>query len=212
MRRAAWTWLWVAVAALAGCTDLAGGGYDYGTLAVRVTVGDSTPVANAVVELYNFQRTLAFGITDTDGRHEFRFVPRGDVGVRTLAEAPPGHVQTVADGISVPQGERVDVSVAFIRPCCGRVRARIVDELGQPVAGAGLILYAMTVSAREAQSGANGEFLFTELFAENYGLEVTPPAGYALRAGDDDFVDGILVRPSSDTTVVFPLRRIAATP
>lgn len=207
MKRSRWAWVG-AVLAVAGCSEVVGEGYDYGTIAVRATVGDSLPVANVRVEMYNWQRTLAVGTTDANGRYDFDFVPFGEVGVRSYA--PPGHVATDHDGIVVPPGGRIEVPLNFYRPCCGVVRVRTQDDLGQPVPETGLVLYAATLTSIEAETGADGQHVFDELPEELYGVQIKPPAGYRLPTGSRNYVDGLTVSPSSDTTLVITLPRTAS--
>jgi hypothetical protein len=122
MKRSCWI---VCIAlVLGGCADLLRGGYDYGTVRVRVVDTEGGAMMGVDVELYTWQRPLARGITDFNGVYEFRFVPLENVGVQAFAPGGfliPEGKQAHVDDIDVPPGGRVEVELVFVK---------VVDEDG----------------------------------------------------------------------------------
>lgn len=199
---------------LAGCLDLGLPVYRYGSIIVRVKDQAGEPVPGALVVLYSPERELASSTSRESGRVVFRDVPFGQFGV--AAVPPRGYVpapgqRPFVDGIKVGEAQTDSIEIRLAKQaCCGVVRVRVVTTDSTPVAGARLILYTPRYPFANELTGADGRYVFTNVPAEEYGVRVELPTGYAVPPGGRDYLDAIRVTENSDTSVQIVLQRASA--
>jgi hypothetical protein len=165
-----------------------------GRIRVLTTDQAGSPIGGVPLVLYTSQGLVAEGKTDDRGVHDFVRVACGvQYGVRVDA---PGLVvegggRTFVDGIEVSHGDERTVSFQLER-CYGSLSVEVADRAGSPVPDAGLTLYSVRGLVAENKTDAQGRFAFAEVPCGQYGVRVTPPAGYVAQSGSGtSYVDGI---------------------
>jgi len=151
------------------------------TVEGRVVSPDGRPVPGAEVTLVSSDSASGFGFafpslfshTDGDGRYVLDGVPPGP---QTLEARAEGYRRAVRD-LEVKEG---DTTADFTLEGGFQVSGRVVDEAGNPVASAQLILIAgrTFMDTLSALSGPDGAFHFDGVQAGTFRLS-TRKAGYA---------------------------------
>ncbi len=194
----------------AGCSSLLSDGHDYGKIRVEAVTPEGEPVAGLPLTLYQATRPIAYAATDVHGRYVFEFVPFGNHGV--LAGALEGYTFTspsVQDGLIIgDNGGELEVRFTLSQ-CQGAIGITVMDQLGDPVPGARLVLYSDGPELnRFAESGADGTAEYLEVPCGEYGISVDPPEGYSVVEGQgSSFRDGIVVEDAGRAQVVFTIQR-----
>lgn len=182
-----------------------------GRIRVRVADPSGEPVAGVRLSLYTFRGQVAEAVTDASGAAEFPEAPCANLGV-SLQPGPgytfaPGRGSSFVDDLAIERGTEREISFV-VTPCAGRIRARVVDADGSPVAGAGLVLYDSRGDLAEGETGADGRFAFDPAPCGDLGMRVVPPAGYRVEEGrGSSFFDALRVEAGSDRSVEFVLSR-----
>lgn len=180
-----------------------------GTITVSVRDRDGDPVAGLAALLFDDQGGGAPDVTGDDGMLAFSDVVCGNYGVRILALSSwlGGDVRGVSfiDGLRVRRG--TDLEAAFTVPGCqGEIAARVLDQSGQPVAGATLTVYDATMDVATRASDSQGGRVFNGLVCGQYGVRVLPPSGYSVAPGrGSSFFDGLVVPDRGQVQVTFQL-------
>lgn len=107
----------IAVTAVMGCSDVFRPSYKYSTVTVTASDLDGEPVPGVRLTLYTGSMHMSYGVTGTNGRYVFAFVPAGGYGVE--AGPPdgyrwPGGADTYRI-IDVEQGEAYAAEFRFER-------------------------------------------------------------------------------------------------
>lgn len=141
-----------------------------------VTTVSGAPLPDTQVLLIDGQSLLTVGPqmsakTDAEGRYELPPIPTGDFGVRFRHER---HRVQDRTGFQVVTGAEEFQANATLE-AGRRVEGRVVDEQGQPIAGAEITI-ANPKSGGLTTSGADGRFAV-------YGLSEEPVNGLASKKG-----------------------------
>lgn len=190
----------------------------YGSLQVRVTRRDSTPVPGAALQLYTGQRPMVYAATDAGGSFTFADVPEGVYGVR--ATPPPGYVgiesliggaeSAVHDQIEMTGGTVARVSFRFLKEGTGSLGAIVRDASGAGVPQIPLTLYTPNGAFARATTDANGRAEFPGVPLGNYGMVAVRPAIYLDSAEAPlPHVDGFIVDAGSRDSATFQFARCA---
>ncbi len=164
---------------------------------------DRCPVEDSVLTLVSpFGEVLATTQPDTDGSYDFgEFATQADYTVRVDAPAECAVLgssgRTVSNrGNDGDPSSRADFSMRVIVP--HPISGRVVDDAGDPVAGAELTLSRPDGSTAVTTTGSDGQYLFDDNPAgTGYSVSVTVPAGYvadpdgAVRDGIDIALDPV---------------------
>lgn len=86
-----------------------------------------------------------------------------------------------------------------------QVRVRTQDASGAPIPDVEVVLYTGAAVMGRAYTGANGEHLFAEVAAGAYGVFIGVPPEYALRPGEQAFVDSLTIVRGARREVTFVL-------
>lgn len=193
----------MAAFALPACSDIFPPTHPYSTLDVRVVSDQGEPLAGIGLVLYDWQREMAFGQTDFEGRHTFSYIPEGGYGVWMGEPAGyrlPEGANPYIDGIGLANSDRKSVEFVLI-PVRGTLRVRTMEPDSVPVPGVRLLLYSTEGRTLEVTTGTDGLFTF-DLRVGEYGLRPTPPQGYTI---EPEYADGIAVTEDSEAEVTFVL-------
>lgn len=185
----------------------------FATVAVRVESTEGGGVGAVPVRLYTPEAVVDSGVTTPDGQYSFDSAKCGlEYGVSIAS--PFGYLlasgtQSYRDAIAVPYRVDTRFTASFrLEPCRGRILAGVVDEAGQPIAGAGVRLYTSTATVASSKTDASGQHATDQLVCQEYGIEVTPPAGFAVTPGRGrSYIDGLLVTQGAELRAHFVLRR-----
>jgi Carboxypeptidase regulatory-like domain len=195
---------------LAGCSNLATDAQPYGTIDVNTVRSNGDPVPGVQLLLYTGVRPMAYGTTGMDGKYLFRFVPRGEYGVK--ATPPDGYglpagTPDYVDRLDMAPGQHESVTFTYLPACEGSIQAFVQDSTGAPVQGAGLTLYDAQSIITMATSDANGTYTFTGLTCTTqFGVSVQAPAGYSVvQQRGSSFFDGLSLTDGEVLTVTFIL-------
>lgn len=123
------------------------------------------------------------------------------------AEPPFDRDVRIVNGRSVPILSACAAASVLVASCdewltkpslYNTVRVVVQQPAGEPVPGAQLVLYTGQRQMAYATTGANGEFVFTRVPQGTYGVQATPPSGYApvealIRTAPTTFVDNLVV-------------------
>ncbi len=209
-----------AVVAVWGCDSLLTPSV-YGSLQVKVTRRDGTPVPGVPVTAYFISRNLAIGTTDSAGTYTFRSLPAGSYGVFdklipgysrpeiVRAGPPTDHV----DKIQVVAGGTATADLTLLKEGPGTITARVTETGGAGVPGIAVSLYSGGSGvARQAVTDASGSFSFTDVPFGNWGISAVKSARY-LDSAEAPVVysDGILVDEGSLASAPFTFVPCAGT-
>lgn len=86
------------------------------------------------------------------------------------------------------------------------VRVRTQDPSGEPVPDVPVVLYTGLRIMGRSTTGLDGEHVFTEVAAGGYGVSISVPGGYSLRAGERPFVDTLTIQQGARREVTFVLQ------
>jgi len=182
-----------------GCSEFVDA-FDFGEVEVvaETRAGEGVPGADLI--LFTGTRQLEVARTGEDGRHRFRFVPFGALGLFVLN--PPGHTHLDPRYPDEPrtfrmrEGDRRTFEFVFLRHGPGGVALRVEDPEGEPIEGVGLRLSRvgppdLDPMELEAATDGSGEHVFEEVPFGHYELAVLPGPGYVVP--DPATVGGLLV-------------------
>lgn len=181
-----------------------------GAVRARAAEPDGTPVPGVPLVLFEPEGVVEEASTGDDGTHTFAELPCGDYGVRVgpvegyRLVSPP---EPFVDGLVVTHEAERTAAFTF-EACRGTIAARVVDEAGEPVEGAGLELFSPAGVLERVETGADGAHDFEALpCGRDYGVRVFPPEGYAVEPGRGSrFFDGIhLLENGAEERVTFTL-------
>lgn len=166
---------------------------------VRRTLGGVTaPVAGAPIWVANGGRRTTTG---ADGSYRIDDVP---VGTTTVWAQFPSSGRAVSVSTTVLEGQAATADLLFPDTSLGSVRGTVVDQAGQPRAGALVEIWQEVPALRlvsSARSGGDGTFL----------LENVPPGAWRLQATSAETRDGTALRNAGAATVTVPEPGASAT-
>ncbi|MDB4948254.1 MAG: hypothetical protein JWM27_903 [Gemmatimonadetes bacterium] len=181
-----------------------------GVLRVRVADRQGRPLGRVRVDVSGDDSVSAADSTAATGAAAFSLA-EGVYALHATLPAgylpPPGSPGIDLAGLRLAPGRDTTVSLVFTNECCGRVRARVTEASGAPVAGARVILYGAAGVIETATTDAAGEHLFTAAPVGNLAIRAEPPAGYHVPAGRPDYVDGIAIDLGVEKTALVVLER-----
>ncbi|MDP1890911.1 MAG: hypothetical protein Q8K55_08445 [Gemmatimonadaceae bacterium] len=180
----------------------------YGTVEVRTTRRDGTPVASVPLVLFTGLRVMGYDTTDASGAATFIRVPEG-IAYGVYAGIPEGYERPerlLGGSLSdfVPFNVRRDslptVTFQFLRIGPGTVTAQVVKQGEGPAAGAEVELYAANGVVSRQQTNADGSVSFDEVPFGVYGIRTPRPPEY--RDIDESplvSLDGLLIEDGATT-------------
>lgn len=179
-----------------------------GTVTARVRDEDGEPASGVRVLLFDAGGALEERATDSDGLAVFD-IPCDDVGVGLLPtrgwEFEDGRGVSFFDGIEVTKDSDQIFDFTVDR-CAGVIRAEVLDDTGEPVPGATLVLFTFEGVVAEAESDDSGSAVFEDVGCAGYGVSVEPPEGFTVEQGrGSSFFDGLVVEDGSEQSVTFEL-------
>lgn len=185
-----------------------------GTITVSVRDNAGSPVPNASLTAYNSERVVATGSTSTSGVWVFDRLLCGDHGVRVRAPgvwvADEVRGSAYVDGLMIHRGSALSTTLT-LRTCSATLRVRVQDASAIPVAGATVKLYTADSVYRVIGSAADGSVLFDKIPCREFGVTVTPPAGFAVATGKGlNYFDGIRMENGETAERTFVLQRAAS--
>ena len=182
------------------------------TVSVRDNLGGVVP--NARLLAYNNEGIVDSTLTATNGVQVFSNLPCLDHGVRV--RAPGGWVadetrgSAYTDGLTLHRGSALSATLT-LRVCRATLRVRVQDAAATPVTDAPVTLYTADSTYRVVGSGADGAVLFDGIPCREYGVKVTPPAGFTVAAGRGlSYFDGIRLENGETAERTFVLQRTAS--
>lgn len=157
---------------------------DLGSIALRVLEAESSSVMGGVAVSLTGPLNRS-GVTDVAGRYQALDLPPGRYAVRITRAGYRDLTlhATLQPGQALDLGDQALIADEVVATT-GKVRGQIVDESGQPLAGARVF-----VDAREMLSNANGEFEFLDVPVGRVDLRVEL-AGYYIAFGYGDVPAG----------------------
>ncbi|HVX40768.1 MAG TPA: carboxypeptidase-like regulatory domain-containing protein [Gemmatimonadaceae bacterium] len=180
-----------------------------GTITVRVTRTDGSPMPDITVQLFDPHKVDSVATTDSAGRVVFRQVPFGDYGLvvfrpRFYADfaSPNDSLYTFYNKDIIVDAGASDTATVALTRCGGYVRARVVDDAGAPVPGTLAVLYTPSpfVDISAGYTGADGRFAFPveEPCGIPLAIRLATPPGYSASGRGSFYVDDI--HPANGTT------------
>lgn len=128
--------------------------------------------------------------TSTNQAGGFTFVGVATGGWSLTIDVPGGmqyaSSETGVRTVTVRRGETANTqafNIVQVAQLEGAITGRVTTADGTPVAGAALTILNAGPSEPSTTTDGSGNYGFTGLSAQVYGLEITPPAGYQLPAG-----------------------------
>jgi hypothetical protein len=201
-------WILVALIALpaGGCSELLSEPFEYGEVQVTTVLDSGEPLGGVHLVLYSGTRVHQQASTDDNGYSRFRFVPPGALGVSVeppLGFRLPGASYTT---FTMNEGDRREVTFTF-EACLGSIAVLVVDDEGEPVPDAGLLLYAPRGELEDVRTDAAGRYDFVDILCGGgYAVKVTPPPGYSVEEGPgSSYNDGLTVGEGAPVELVFTL-------
>jgi hypothetical protein len=159
---------------------------------VRRTLGGvATPVAGAPVWATRGGLRTTSG---ADGAYRIDSLP---VGITTVWAQLPSSGRAVSTSATVLEGATAPADLLFTDTSLGSVRGTVVDQVGQPRAGALVEIWEQAPALRlvsGTRSGGDGSFL----------LQNVPPGSWRLQATAVETRDGTVLRNAGSTTVTVP--------
>jgi hypothetical protein len=188
--------------------------FDFGEVEVVAETRSGEGVPGMDLLLFMGTRQLEVARTTHDGRHLFRFVPHGNVGL--FAIPPGGHHHLDPRFTSEPytftvrEGDRRSLSFTLLRQGSGSVEVRAEDPAGEPIEGVRLHLSrvgppGLEPLELEAETDGSGEHSFEDVPFGFY--EATVLAGEGYLVPDPPTQDGIIVDDGSTERVELTLER-----
>lgn len=185
-----------------------------GRITVSVRDNSGSVVPNARLLAYNNEGIVDSTLTAANGVQVFSNLPCLDHGVRV--RAPGGWVADEArgsayvDGLMIHRGTALSATLT-LRVCRATLRVRVQDAAAVPVTGAMITLYTADSVYRVVGSGADGVVLFDGIPCREYGVTVTPPAGFTVATGNgSSYYDGIRLDNGETAERTFVLQRAAS--
>lgn len=185
-----------------------------GRITVSVRDNSGRVVPNAKLFAYNNEGIVDSALTAANGVQVFSNLPCLDHGVRV--RAPGGWVaeetrgSAYVDGLMIHRGTALSATLT-LRVCRATIRVRVQDASAAPVTGAMITLYTADSTYRVVGSGADGAVLFDGIPCREYGVMVTPPAGFSVAAGKgSSYFDGIRIDNGETAERTFVLQRAAS--
>jgi hypothetical protein len=182
-----------------------------GTIAARA-IENGAPVQGAILAVYRFNGEVARRATDATGTASFVGLPCDNYGV-TIVEltgytAPPGRGGSFFDGVKLERdNDRREVTFTLQR-CIGRVRVRVLDDTGRPVAGTSVDLYRASGVLGNLLTSTDGVADFTTAPCGDLGVSIRAPAGFRATPGrGGTFLDGVSISNGTFRDLVFTVTR-----
>ena len=206
----------IALVLASGCTDLVTETLRFGSVEVEAARRNGSPVPGVELILYDGTRTVALGVTDSEGKHLFDFLsPVRSFGVH--AQPPQGYArpEVLLGGlttafvapISVEEGERRTVRFTYLKVGEGQISVRVEEPDGSSVAQARVTLYRPQGTREEMESDPRGKAVFRSVPFGLWGVRVTPPEVYLDRGQTDFTQDGIVMEEGSEEAATFTLEK-----
>ena len=182
------------------------------TVSVRDNSGGMVP--NARLLAYNNEGIADSAVTAANGVQVFSNLPCLDHGVRVRPpdgwSADETRGSAYIDGLTVHRGSSLSATLT-LRACRATLRVRVQDAAAAPVTGAMVMLYTADSVYRVVGSGADGVVFLDGIPCREYGVMVTPPAGYSVAAGrGSSYFDGIRLDNGETAERTFVLQRAAS--
>jgi hypothetical protein len=188
----------------------------FGTVEVRTTRRDKTPVARVPLVLFTGLRVMAYDTTDAKGEARFIRVPEG-LAYGVYAGIPEGYERperllggSISDFVpfDVHRDSVPTVSFEFLRIGPGTVTAQVLKEGEGPVGSAEVELYAASGVISKRQTDIEGRVRFDAVPFGVYGIRTPRTAEY--RDVDEGPLlnqDGLLVEDGATATGTLTLRK-----
>ncbi|MBM3854685.1 MAG: carboxypeptidase regulatory-like domain-containing protein [Verrucomicrobia bacterium] len=183
---------------------------------ITVTVRDNSggAVPNAKLFAYNNEGVVDSAVTAANGVQVFSNLPCLDHGVRVRAPgiwvADENRGSAYVDGLMIHRGSSL-LATLTLRVCSATLRVRVQDAAAAPVTGAMVTLYTSESAHSAASSGSDGSILFDKIPCREYGVRITPPAGFVVTEGrGSSYFDGIRVDNGDSVERTFVLQRSAS--
>jgi hypothetical protein len=190
--------------------------YGWGAIRLRVVDQDGAPVPPIRAVVYDGVQLLADTRLDSTGvlrvdslradrQYGVRIAPPEPYGYR-LVEA---RGESYADGLVLQDGVTREVTLRLRRLPRAALRVAVVDDAGNPVPGARVVVYIATGVRQDQRTDALGVTVATDLVAgDEHGARVVPPAGYTVtEARGSSYVDGVVLAAGEVRQVTFRLTR-----
>ncbi len=183
-----------------------------GTLRARVRNPEQNPVPDFPVRVYQPQGTVEEGTTGADGTRAFGPLMCRNFGLALMPklgwEYEEGSGKSYYDGLKVNRGEERTLDFT-VEACWGRIEARVRDQGGAAVPGTLVTLYTGQGDLEEGTTDVTGTRRFDHILCgREYGVRVTPPAGYTVVEGrGSSFFDGLLPRGPVPVVLEFTLQK-----
>ncbi len=199
------------VAALLGvtaCDQMVTTPVRYGTVEVRTTRRDETPVARVPLVLFTGLRVMGYDTTDANGEARFIRVPEG-LAYGVYAGVPEGYERperllggSISDFVpfDVHRDSVPTVKFKFLRIGPGTVTAQVVRQGEGPAAGVEVELYAANGVVSRQPTKPDGSARFDAVAFGVYGIRTPRPPGY--RDIDESpllSLDGLLIEDGAST-------------
>jgi len=202
--------LWAGLALLlGGCSGLIPDSYEYGTIEVVAARRNGEPVEGVALTLYTGTRHLGYGVTDEQGRFEFRYVPEGRLGVH--ADPPPSHRPVDLDAgylieDNFGEGDHWELSFTYLEFGEGAIEVAVEEPDGSVIPGVRLQLFGPQGVLAEGVTDENGQYSFLDLQLGEYGVFAFPRPAFSLPDGGPmGIAEGLLVDESHVEQVRFTM-------
>ena len=177
-----------------------------GTVVVRVTKPDGTPLPAIPVSLNDNFAHWRGGQTDSTGKYVFTDVPYGlyfaSVPNPDRFETPTSPALLFSRAIPIDSGARDSVAMQ-ISPCTGSVAIRVLGGNGSAVAGFPVRLYTATAILQETTTDATGSYTFANLQCGEYGVAIRPKAGYTYVDALGQAYNSVIIKRGTSTTFTY---------
>ncbi|MBU6367351.1 MAG: hypothetical protein KJT01_14145 [Gemmatimonadetes bacterium] len=190
--------------------------YGWGSIRLRVVDQQGAPVPPIRAVVYNGVTLVADTRLDSAGvlrvdslradlQYGARIAPPEPYGYRLVE----GRGESFADGLVLQDGVTRDVTLRLQRLPRAAMRVAVVDDAGNPVAGARVVVYIATGLRHDQRTDAAGVTVATDLVAgDEHGARVVPPTGYTVtEARGSSYVDGLVLTGGEVRHVTFRLTR-----
>jgi hypothetical protein len=182
-----------------------------GTFEAVVRDNDSLPVPNIRVVAYTPSAIIEEKLTEADGTARFDGIPFGSFGAFAIVPESiggPGIAPIVRQGMFFDAGH-FERRVFTLQRCRGTITARVRDQSNLPVADYPVRLYTAVATTALAQTGANGEVVFSKLPCDEYGVIIEPKSGFsATYERGFAYQDGLRITLGASLTATVRVNRL----
>lgn len=196
----------------AGCSELIDP-FEYGRVEVSVERPSGEGVQGIDLALFSGTRHLEWAKTDSRGRHVFRFVPEGPLGLFVFTPGPLMHLDPSFRGapytFTSREGEVRILDFVVLRLGSGSVAVQVQDPEGDPIAGVALRLSKTDpppTDPVEGETDAAGAHRFEGVSAGVYEIAVLPGSGYVVPP-EGASVEDLIVEGGDEVGISFVLER-----